>query len=273
TTLINEEYIPTLGFHMLAGRNFSMDFKTDNKGVILTESAIRLLGFPSPGDAVGKELHSDDGEYTIIGVVNDFHQLSLQQQETPSAFQFGGRDLREFEYYLVKLKTARMDQTIAHIQTAWSNSFKDNPFEYSFLDETFNRQYKSEIQFGVIFGIFSFLAIFIACTGLLALVAFMVRQRTKEIGVRKVLGARVQDIVLLLTKDFIRLVIMANFIAWPLGWWLMNSWLKDFAYRIQIHWLVFVLSGIIALTIALVTIGIQAMRAALSNPVHSLRAD
>lgn len=273
TTLINEEYIPTLGFHMLAGRNFSLEFKTDSKGVILTESAIRLLGFPSPGDAVGKELHSDDGDYAIIGVVNDFHQLSLQQQETPSAFQFGGRDLREFEYYLVKLKTARMDQTIAHIQTAWSNSFKDNPFEYSFLDETFHRQYRSEIQFEVIFGIFSFLAIFIACTGLLALVAFMVRQRTREIGVRKVLGARVQDIVLLLTKDFIRLVIMANFIAWPLGWWLMDSWLKDFAYRIQIHWLVFVLSGIIALTIALVTIGIQAVRAALSNPVHSLRTD
>src|SRR6185503_10106253 len=112
-----------------------------------------------------------------------------------------------------------------------------------FLDETFNRQYRSEIQFGVIFGIFSFLAIFIACTGLLALVAFMVRQRTKEIGVRKVLGANVHDIVFLLTKDFIRLIVMANFIAWPLGWWLMNNWLKDFAYRIHIHWLIFVLSG------------------------------
>jgi len=272
TTLINEDYIPTLGFHLLAGRNFSTAFKTDGRGLILTGSAIRLLGFPDAGAAVGKELHSDDGDYTIVGVVNDFHQLSLQQQETPSAFQFGW-DLREFEYYLVKLKTGRMDQTIAHIQTAWTNSFKDNPFEYSFLDETFNRQYRSEIQFGVIFGIFSFLAIFIACTGLLALVAFMVRQRTREIGVRKVLGASVQNIVLLLTKDFIRLLIMANFIAWPLGWWLMNSWLKDFAYRIQIHWLVFVLSGIIALTIALVTIGIQAVRAALSNPVQSLRTD
>ena len=272
TTLINEDYIPALGFHILAGRNFSPELKTDGSGVILTESAVRLLGFPDAESAVGKELQADRASFTIIGVVNDFHQLSLQQEQKPSAFQFG-RDPREFEYYLVKLKTARMDQTIARIQTVWSNSFKDNPFEYSFLDETFNRQYKSEIQFEVIFGIFSFLAIFIACTGLLALVAFMVRQRTKEIGVRKVLGARVQDIVLLLTKDFIRLVIMANFIAWPLGWWLMDSWLKDFAYRIQIHWLVFVLSGIIALAIALVTIGIQAMRAALSNPVHSLRAD
>jgi len=273
TTLINEDYIPTLGFHILAGRNFSLQFKTDVKGVILSASAVRLLGFPDAGTAVGKELHSDDGDYTVVGVVNDFHQLSLQRQETPSAFQFDAGDLREFEYYLVKLKTARMDQTIAHIQTAWSNNFKGNPFEFSFLDETFNRQYRSEIQFGVIFGIFSFLAIFIACTGLLALIAFMVRQRTKEIGVRKVLGASIQDIVLLLTKDFIRLIIMANFIAWPLGWWLMNNWLKDFAYRIHIHWLIFVLSGGIALVIALVTIGFQAVRAALSNPVQSLRTE
>jgi len=273
TTLINEDYIPTLGFHMLAGRNFSPEFQTDRRGVIMTESAVRLLGFSDVGRAVGKEFHSDDGDYTVIGVVNDFHQLSLQQQQTPSAFQFGGRDMREYEYYLVKLKTARMDQTIAHVQTAWSNNFKGNPFEFSFLDETFNQQYRSDIQFGVIFGIFSFLAIFIACTGLLALVAFMVRQRTKEIGVRKVLGADVRDIVLLLTKDFIRLIVMANFIAWPLGWWLMNNWLKDFAYRIHIHWLVFILSGVIALTIALVTIGFQAVRAALSNPVHSLRTE
>lgn len=272
TTLINEEYIPALGFHLLAGRNFSTAFKTDGRGVILSESAVRLLGFPDAGTAVGKELHSDDGDYTIVGVVNDFHQLSLQQQQTPSAFQFGW-DMREFEYYLVKLKTARMDQTISRIQTAWSNNFKDNPFEFSFLDETFNRQYRSEIQFGVIFGIFSFLAIFIACTGLLALIAFMVSQRTKEIGVRKVLGASAQDIVLLLTKDFILLIAMANFIAWPLGWWLMNNWLKDFAYRIHIHWLVFVLSGGIALAIALVTIGYQAVRAALSNPVRSLRTE
>jgi len=272
TTLINEDYIPTLGFHILAGRNFSPEFKTDGRGLIFSESAVRLLGFPNAESAVGKILHSDDGDYTIVGVVNDFHQLSLQQEQKPSAFQFG-RDPREFEYYLVKLKTARMDQTIARIQTVWSNSFKDNPFEFSFLDETFNRQYRSEIQFGVIFGIFSFLAIFIACTGLLALIAFMVRQRTKEIGVRKVLGASVQDIVLLLTRDFIRLIVMANFIAWPLGWWLMNNWLKDFAYRIHIHWFVFGLSGIIALAIALVTIGIQAVRAALSNPIQSLRTE
>jgi putative ABC transport system permease protein len=273
TTSIDEGYLPDLGFHILAGRNFSLEYKTDAKAIILSESAIRLLGFPDAAQAVGKELRSDDGDYTIIGVVNDFHQLSLQRQATPSAFQFGGRDLREFEYYLVKLKPAGMDQTIAHIQTAWTNQFKDNPFEYSFLDETFNRQYRSEIQFGAIFGIFSFLAIFIACTGLLALVAFMVRQRTKEIGVRKVLGAKVRDIVLLLTKDFIRLIILANFIAWPLGWWLMNSWLRDFAYRIQIHWSVFLVSGVIALLIALVTISFQAVRAALSNPVQSLQTE
>jgi putative ABC transport system permease protein len=273
TTSIDEGYLPELGFHLLAGRNFSLEFKTDARAVILSESAVKLLGFADGEHALGKELRSDDGDYTVIGVVNDFHQLSLQRQATPSAFQFGGRDLREFEYYLLKLKPTGMDQTVAHIRSVWTSQFKDNPFEYSFLDETFNRQYRTEIQFGVLFGIFSFLAIFIACTGLLALVAFMVRQRTKEIGVRKVLGAKIRDIVILLTKDFIRLIVLANFIAWPLGWWLMNGWLMDFAYRIQIHWPVFLLSGLIALLIALATISFQTVRAALSNPVRSLQTE
>jgi putative ABC transport system permease protein len=208
-----------------------------------------------------------------VGVVNDFHHLSLQNQETPSAFQFGGRDFREFEYYLVKLNTSRFSSALPLIQSAWMNNFKDNPFEFTFLDESFNQQYRNDIQFGIIFGIFSLLAISIACIGLFALVAFMIRQRTREIGVRKVLGAGIGDILLLLTKDFIRLIVIANLIAWPLGWLLMSDWLKDFAYRIHINLLVFILSGCMALLIAIITISFQAIRAALANPVNSLRAE
>jgi putative ABC transport system permease protein len=271
TTLIDEGYIPTLGLHLLAGRNFSLEFKTDNKGVILSESAVKLLGFSEVHDAIGKELHSDDGDYTVVGVVNDFHQLSLQQRQTPSAFQFGGRDLREFEYYLIKLNPAGIREAATHIRAAWMSVFKDNPFDPSFLDETFNLQYHNEIQFGVIFAVFTILAIFIACIGLFALIAFIIRQRTSEIGIRKVLGANIRDIVSLLAKDFVWLILLSDLIAMPLGWLLMNNWLKDFAYRIPIHWWVFIFSGAAALGIAALTICSQAIKAALANPVKSLK--
>ena len=273
TTLIDEDYVPALGLNILAGRNFSIQFKTDSRGLILTESAAKLLGFPNASDIIGKELRSDDADYTVVGVVNDFHQLSLQSLQTPAAFQFNGRDLREFEYYMVKLNTSRLSQTIPLIQSIWMNNFKDNPFEFTFLDESFNQQYRNDIQFEIIFGIFSLLAISIACIGLFALVAFMIRQRTREIGVRKVLGASIQDILLLLAKDFIRLIAIANLIAWPVGWLFMSDWLKDFAYRIHINLLVFIVSGVIALLIAMVTISFQAIRAALANPVKSLRTE
>jgi putative ABC transport system permease protein len=273
TTVINEQYLAALGIPILAGRNFSAQFKTDNKGLLLTASAARLLGFAVPSDAIGKELHSDDGDYTVLGVVNDFHQLALQKEETPSAFQFNRGDLREFEYYLVKLKTSHVHQAVDRIEAAWKTNFKGNPFSFSFLQESFNQQYESEIRFGFIFGIFSFLAIVIACIGLFALTAFIVRQRTREIGLRKILGASLQDILFLVTKDFIRLVLLANLIAWPLGWVLMNGWLKDFAYRIHLSWLIFVLAGAVALLIALITISFQAVAAALANPIKSLRTE
>ncbi len=272
TTEIDDNYVPAMGMKLLAGRNFSKEYKTDGQSLVITASSASLLGFPKPADAIGKPVKMDGNPYTIIGVVNDFHQLSLQTRETPAAFQLVG-DLREFEYYYIRLNSAGIGQTIPRIRSAWTNSFPDNPFEYTFLDETFNTQYQSELRFGYIFGVFSVLAICIACIGLLGLVAFTIRQRTKEIGVRKVLGAGTKDILILLGKDFIGLIALANAIAWPLGWGMMNSWLKDFAYRIRIDWLVFVGSGIIALSIALAAIGFQAVRAALTNPINSLRTE
>jgi putative ABC transport system permease protein len=273
TTLIDEDYIPTLGMNMLAGRNFSRSFKTDVRGLILTASAVRLLGFGDVHEIIGRSFRSDDGDYTVLGVVNDFHQLGLQTAETPSAFEFGGRDLREYEYYLIKLRASGIGFAVERVQTAWTANFANNPFEFSFLDESFNRQYQYEIQFGSIFGIFALLAIAIASIGLFALVAFVIKQRTKEIGVRKVLGASLSDVLVLLSKDFLRLILIANVIAWPVGWLLMNSWLKDFAYRISMNWLVFVFSGGIALIIAMATISIQAVKAALANPIKSLRTE
>jgi putative ABC transport system permease protein len=269
---IDQDYLQALGIRTLAGRNFSLTYRTDENGLIVTRSAASLLGFKSPADAVGKAIFSGNTSYTIIGVVNDFHQLSLQKKITPTIFQYVN-DAREFEYYLVKVRTANIHQAIDHIQSSWNDAFKENPFGFAFLDEYFNRQYKNEVQFGILFGVFSIIAISIACIGLFALVAFMIGQRTKEIGLRKVLGAGIQDLMLLLTKDFIRLVLLANLIAWPLGWWLMNSWLKDFAYPIHISWFVFIAAGSTAVLIALVTVSFQAVRAALTNPIKSLRTE
>lgn len=272
TTGIDEDYLSVLGFKVLAGRNFSKTIQTDQRALIISQSAVSLMGFKSPEDAVGKQVISDNTPFTIVGVVNDFHQVSLQKKEEPTAFQFTA-DSREFEYYLVKVKTAHLNQTIKGIQTSWAEAFKDNPFEFTFLDSFFNRQYKNEIQFGLLFGIFSLIAIIIACIGLFALAAFMTEQRRKEIGVRKVLGANLKDLLVLLTRDFVRLVLLANLIAWPFGWLIMNNWLMDFAYRIHISWLVFLLSGLTAILIALATISFKATKAAMANPVKSLKTE
>ena len=166
-----------------------------------------------------------------------------------------------------------MPQTIAAINKTWDKYFPADPMEYSFLDETFSHQYKSDQLFGKVFGIFAFLAILIACFGLLGLSAYNVLQRTKEVGIRKVLGASVQNILFLLSTDFLKLIIIALFIAVPVGWWVMHSWLQDFAYRISVQWWVFIVAAVIAVLIAFFTISSQAIKAAVTNPVKSLRTE
>ena len=206
-------------------------------------------------------------------MTNDFHQLSLDKKMEPAAFQFNNNDLREFEYYLIKIKATDVHKGVAGVEDAWNGSFKGNPFGFSFLDEYFDQQYKKEIQFEVLFSVFSIIAIAIACIGLFALVAFMTEQRTKEIGVRKILGATIRDVIFLLTKDFVKLILIANLVAWPLGWLLMSNWLKDFAYRISINFGVFIVAGLTAAIIAIITISFQAIKAAIANPVKSLRTE
>ena len=273
TVSVDANYFHALGINFLAGRNFSQEYKSDANGLVLTQSAIKTLGFQQPRDAIGADVLSDNEHYTILGVISDFHQMSLEKKLEPLAFQFNNNDAREFEYYLIKIKTGNIPRALADIHHAWDDSFKDNPFNFSFLDDFFDRQYKDQIQFGFLFGAFSMIAIIIACTGLFALVAFMTVQRTKEIGVRKILGASVKDVAFLLTKDFVKLILIANLVAWPLGWLLMNSWLKDFAYRIHINVLVFLIAGVTALIIAMATISLQAIKAAMANPVRSLRTE
>jgi putative ABC transport system permease protein len=273
TVTVDDNYFHALGMKFLAGRNFSQQYKTDGNGLVLTEAAIKTLGFQQPRDAIGADVLSDNVHYNIIGVISDFHQMSLEKKLEPLAFQFNNSDAREFEYYLIKIKAGNVPRALADIQQAWDASFKDNPFSFSFLDDFFDKQYKDQIQFGLLFGAFSIIAIVIACTGLFALVAFMTQQRTKEIGVRKILGASARDVTFLLTKDFVRLILSANVVAWPLGWLIMNNWLKDFAYRIHISVLVFLMAGLTALIIAMATISFQAIKAAIANPIKSLRTE
>jgi putative ABC transport system permease protein len=269
---IDDNFLSLLQLKFLAGRNFSRVFKTDKDGLVLTASAARQFGFVTPQEAIGKEVESDGHPYSVLGVVDDFHQLSLDKTAQPIIFYLIN-DAREFEYYLIKINGARASEAIEQIQASWNTAFLDNPFSFRFLNEDFNRQYNGVIEFERVFGAFALIAILISCIGLFSLLAFTVQQRTKEIGVRKVLGATVADIVLLLSRELLALVLLGNLIAWPLGWGLMNNWLTDFAYRVPVHFVLFLLSGAVALSIALVTIGIQSARAGMANPVRALRSE
>lgn len=268
------DFLNVFKMHIVAGRNFSKDFPADpDTAVILTESAIRLLGYKKPEDAIGKPLLINDfGGFKplVVGVVNDYHQVSLKKPLEPTMFMFSAHD---GEYYSIRIHTDRLSQTLQYVEQCWAKAFPGNPFEYFFLDEYFNQQYKNERRFGELFTTFAVLAIIISCLGLFGLSAFTASQRIKEIGIRKVLGASVKDITTMLSKDFLKLVLISILIASPLTWFIMNLWLRDFAYRINISWWIFIAAGLTALLIALLTVSFQAIKAALTNPIKSLRTE
>ena len=268
---VDYDFLPSYGLQLSAGRNFSKDFGTDKKAVLLNEKAAGLLGFKNATDALNNRLRRGDDTLTIIGVVADYHHMGLQKVIDPMLILLRPNARA---YYSVKIgQGASMQPTIAAIQKTWDHYFPDDPFNYFFLDESFSQQYKADIRFGKVFGLFASLAIIIACFGLLGLSAYNVLQRTKEIGIRKILGASIRSLIVLLSKEFLYLVLISLLIAIPLTWWVMNSWLQDFAYRISIQWWVFVIAGILAIFIALATVGYQALKAALNNPVKSLRTE
>jgi putative ABC transport system permease protein len=270
---IDYDYIKNYGLKLIAGRGFSKDFSTDRKGVILNESAIRELGYAKPEDAIGEPLHGGQSSIDtvhVIGVVADFHHEGLAKAIAPLAILLR---LGSPNFYSIRINSNYTHKTIADIKATWQRHFPQDPFRYFFLDEYFNKQYAENERFGTVFGLFAGLAIVIACLGLLGLSAYNVLQRTKEIGIRKVLGASVQNLLFILSRDFLLLVAIAFLIAVPITWWAMNSWLQEFAYRIHIGWTTYAIAGVLAFSIALITVGLQAFKATLANPVKSLRTE
>jgi len=267
---VDYDFLPSFDLQLKAGRNFSKDFPTDEKGVLLNESAAKLLGFEDFNKAINEKFFSAGDTVTLVGIVNNYHHQGLQKAIDPMIFRLRPNARQA---YSLKIKTSNVPATIAAVQKTWNKFFPADPFNYYFLDDLFDQQYKADQSFGKIFGLFAFLAIIIACFGLLGLSAYNVLQRTKEIGIRKVLGASVQNVLYILSKDFITLVLIAFVIAVPVTWFIMHNWLQDFAYRISIQIWVFAIAGVLAILIALLTIGIQALKAAVANPVKSLRTE
>ncbi|HYJ38807.1 MAG TPA: FtsX-like permease family protein, partial [Chitinophagaceae bacterium] len=267
---IDYDFVPAYEVKLTTGRNFSKDFPTDERAVLLNEKAVELLGFKDAAGALNGKVRRGRDTLTVIGVVSNYHHQGLQKTIDPMIFLLRP-NIRSF--YSLKVETAELRPLIAGITKTWNKYFPADPVNYFFLDESFNQQYKSDQLFGKVFAVFAFLAILIACFGLLGLSAYNVLQRTKEIGIRKVLGASGQNIILLLSTDFLKLITIALLLAIPICWFAMHSWLQDFAYRINIDWWVFALAGILALFIAFATISLQVMKAVVENPVKSLRTE
>jgi len=266
---VDDGFIPTFGIQLLAGRNFSRNMKTDSKKWIINETTVKTLGWKSPQDALDKQIKYGGVMGNVIGVVKDFHFESLHQVIVPMILIFG----RSPQYMSIKIDGHHVQSSIATIRQIWQQYLPDTPFDFSFLDVKFDQLYKSEQQQGILFTIFSCLAIFIACLGLFGLSAFTITQRVKEIGVRKVLGAGIPEIVLELSKNFLKLVLLAALLAIPAAWYLMHKWLLDFASRISISWWIPAAAAIMALIIAFATISFQSIKAAMANPVKSLRSE
>ncbi len=260
---IDERFIPLLKIKMAEGSNFT-GTPADSTHYILNETAVRMMGIKDP---VGKRLKIQDINGTIIGVVKDFNFMSMREQVKPAVLRY-----RPQSYLLyVKTEGRQAEQAVAAVRKVWKSYNPGFPFEYSFLDERFDALYKSDRRTGGLFELFAGIALFVSCLGLFGLAAYTAQVRTREIGIRKVLGASVGSIVRLLSKDFLVLVMVAIVIASPLAWLYMHNWLQDFAYRITIGWSVFLLAGGAAILLALLTIGWQSVRAAMSDPIDSLR--
>lgn len=272
TCVCDYDFLKTLKLEMAMGRFFSREFGTDSSAAILNTKALELLGWDDP---IGKKINnwsSNRGNFTVIGVIEDYHYESLHQVIRPMALFLSGGYFKNTESYIsIRLKTENISEIIKDVETTYNRFAPNMPFEYSFLDQDYDNLYVNENQTRKLFMIFSSLAIFIACLGLFGLASFVADRKTKEIGIRKVLGASVPGLIGLLSVNFTKWVLLSNIIAWPVAWFAMNRWLQNFAYRINIGFLVFFVSGLLALVIALLTVSYQAIKAAVCNPVEALR--
>jgi putative ABC transport system permease protein len=266
------DFKDVMKLEMAQGRFFSRDYPTDSSAVIINEAALKVFGWDQP---LNKKLHDWSNPrniFHVIGVVKDFHYESMHQKVRPMALLFlKGTYKWPANYISVRVNPGNISQTIQLIENTWEAFSPKLALAYSFLDEDYDRLYKNEQQTHQLFIVFSFLAIFIACLGLLGLASFMAQQRTKEIGIRKALGATVHHITVMLSKDFTKWVLLANLMAWPVAYLAMHKWLQDFAYRIEISWWMFVFAGVLAFIIALLTVSFQVLKAARKNPVESLQ--
>ncbi len=265
------EFVNAFEMEILAGRAFSEDFVQDaDTSIIVSLSAVKLLGFDKPEDIVGQTLSMPRFQWSaiVVGVVNDYNQESLQKKADPMLFYCSPTNA---EFFSMKVNTSDLPNTIAHVEKVWNEAFPGNPFNYFFLDDFFNRQYENEQKFGDLFFAFSILAIIIGCLGLFGLSAFTTQQRTKEVGIRKVLGSSIPQIFVLLSKEYVWLILAALVIASPLVYWVMDNWISTFAYQTSIGYAVFIAAGLAVIIIAVLTVSYQSLKAASINPVDSLR--
>lgn len=272
---VDHDFMQAYGMQLIAGRAFDKSRPADSIGVVLNESAVRQFGFSSPEDAIGKKVWLetvDSHPDQVIGVIKDYHQQSLQQKYTPVIlFMDPTLSWIPADYFSVKVSQNNMQQMVDHIKSTWNENFPESSFDFFFLDDFYNRQYKQETQFGHVFTLFSSLAIFIACIGLFGLTAYSAARRTKEIGVRKVLGASVQSIISLLTWDVVKLILVSSLFALPVAYIFISQWLNHYAFKVALTWWQFVLPVFALVVIAMGTTFYLTFRAALTNPTSSLR--
>jgi putative ABC transport system permease protein len=272
TFWVDHDFIPTLGMGIVKGRNFSLEFGTDSSSsAIINETASRRYGWENP---VGKTIRAPGDEimkwetYTVVGVVKDFHRTSLRSVIGPQLIRC---DPQTFDELVIRIAPENSDHTLNLLREKWKEIDPQRPFDFFFLDTLLDSQYGTEERLSDILAAFSVFAIFIACLGLFGMASFAAEQRTKEIGIRKVLGASVPGVVALVSKEFLKLIVIANLIAWPVAYFSMNEWLKNFAYKAGIDIWIFISTGVIAVGIALVTISFQSLKAALLDPIKAIK--
>lgn len=268
---VGHDFFKTYGMEIVAGRDFSIEYPTDvDEAFIINETAVRLLGWKSPEDALGAPMSTfaPNLRGRIIGVVADFNYESMHHEIIPMITYVR---IAAANTVSLRIASGKIQKFMPHIQEVWDRFNPGYPVSYTFLDDRLNELYRNEARMMQMFSYFSILAILIACLGLFGLASFTAEQRTKEIGVRKVLGASLLNIVVLLSREFIKWVLVANIIAWPVAYFAMNKWLQNFAYKVHIGWIVFVLTAVLTFVIALLTVSYQSVKAAMADPVYALR--
>ena len=273
--MVDDDFMETMDIELLDGRDFDKQYGTDNRSVILNEAAVKFVGWKNPIGQYIRYPGNQNQRFQVVGVMKDFHTHSFRNQIIPFALFHESSETYNInqEFIALRLQKGSEAKVIKKAKAILANFNNGVPFSFTFLNEDYNSLYQSEMRIGSILGVFTSLSIFIACLGLLGLIAYTIEQRRKEIGIRKVLGASVSGIIGLLAKDYLKLVLLAFFIAIPFSWYFMTDWLNDFAYRIDLEWWMFAIAGIAAVVIAFATIGIQSARAALVNPIESLKTE